>query len=142
MKKYRLLVCLVILITCKRAENSKEIRIEQSVTKKNAEAEKPQNFKRQKLSKIINSKFDLKLLFGIWTYNQNGPNADFELTKKSFYVVDHDGNGDMPYIINQDTLKVYFEDYVSVGIIKSVTKDTLKIDWDKKGIINCVKWKR
>ena len=48
----------------------------------------------------------------------------------------------MPYIINQDTLKVYFEDYVSVGIIKSVTKDTLKIDWDKKGIINCVKWKR
>ena len=83
----------------------------------------------------------MALLFGIWTYDPVGPHADFELTKKSFYVVDYEGDGNMPYIINQDTLKVFYKDYVSVGIIKGVTKDTLKIDWDKNGIVNCVKWK-
>lgn len=63
------------------------------------------------------------------------------MTKKSFYVVDHDGDGDMPYIINHDTIRVYYNDYVSIGIIKNATKDTLKIDWDKNGITNYVKWK-
>jgi hypothetical protein len=115
----------------------KETKIIQTVTKKNAR----QNNEHPKQTKIINPKFNLKLLFGIWTYDPEGPHADFELTKKSFYVVDYDGNGDMPYIINRDTITVYYPDYVSVGIIKSVTKDTLKIDWDKNGIVNCVKWK-
>jgi hypothetical protein len=45
----------------------------------------------------------------------------------------------MPYIINQDTITVYYPDYVSVGIIKSVTKDTLRLG--QNGIVNCVKWK-
>ena len=63
------------------------------------------------------------------------------MTKKSFYVVDYDGDGNMPYIINQDTIKVYFDDFVSVGIIRNVSEDTLKIDWDENGVTNCVKWK-
>jgi hypothetical protein len=73
-----------------------------------------------------------------WTYDIEGPHADFELTF-AFYVVDYDGNGNMPYIINQDTITVYYPDYVSVGIIKSVTKDTLRLG--QNGIVNCVKWK-
>ena len=55
--------------------------------------------------------------------------------------MDYDGDGDMPHIMNQDTLKVFYKDYVRIGIIKGVTKDTLKIDWDKNGIVNCFKWK-
>lgn len=101
-----------------------------------------ENINRPKESKIIKSKVDLKLLFGIWTYDPNGPHADFELTNKSFYVVDYDGDGDMPYVLKQDTIKVYYNDYVSIGIIKSVTKDTLKMDWDKNGVVNYVKWKQ
>ena len=46
----------------------------------------------------------------------------------------------MPYIINEDTIKVFYNDFVSVGVIKDVTKDTLKIDWDENGISNYVKW--
>jgi hypothetical protein len=141
MKKHLFIFCILIIISCKKVESGNEAKIIQTVTEKNTEIEKVQKTERQKQSKIINPKFDLELLFGIWTYDPKGPHADFELTKKSFYVVDYDGDGDMPYIINQDTLKVFYKDYVSVGIIKGVTKDTLKIDWDKNGIVNCVKWK-
>lgn len=116
-------------------------RIVETVSEKNTNIESVLNIDRPKQSKIIKSKFDLKLLFGIWTYDPEGPHADFQLTKKSFYVVDYDGDGDMPYIINQDTIKVYYNDYISVGMIKNATKDTLKIDWNENGITNYVKWK-
>lgn len=141
MKKHLFIFCILIIISCKKLESGKEAEIVQAVTEKNTEIKKEQKTESQKQNKIINPKFDLELLFGIWTYDSQGPHADFELTKKSFYVVDYDGDGDMPYIINQDTLKVFYKDYVSVGIIKDVTKDTLKIDWDNNGIVNCVKWK-
>ncbi len=153
MKKYLLIICVLIAISCKKKESAKETNIENStlpkienrivetVSEKNTDIESTQNIDRPKLSKIVKSKFDIKLLFGIWTNDPEGPHADFELSKKSFYVVDYDGNGDMPYIINEDSLKVYYNDFVSVGIIKKVTKDTLKIDWDENGITNYVKWK-
>ncbi|MES2543950.1 MAG: hypothetical protein V4548_03630 [Bacteroidota bacterium] len=152
MKKYLLIICVLIVISCKKKESIKETNIENStpkkenriverVSEKNTDIESEQNIDRPKQSKIIKSKFDMKLLFGIWTYDPEGPHADFELTKKSFYVVDYDGDGDIPYIINQDTIRVYYNDYVSVGIIKNATKDTLKIDWDESGITNYVKWK-
>lgn len=154
MKKYLFIISLIILVSCKKTESTKEKivknsifpkkenRIIETVSKKNTDIESIENINRPKQTKIIKSKFDLKLLFGIWTYDPEGPHADFELTKKSFYVVDYDGDGHMPYVLNHDTIKVYYNDYVRIGIIKSVTKDTLKIDWDKNGIINCVKWKQ
>jgi hypothetical protein len=138
MKRQILLITALIIISCQKGENRNKSNVVEKVSAKNINNEKVE---RPNQSKIVNPKFDLNLLFGIWTYDPKGPHADFELTRKSFYVVDYDGNGDMPYIINQDTIKVYYEDYESVGIIRSVTKDTLKIDWDKNGIVNCVKWK-
>lgn len=151
MKKYLSIIYLIILVSCNKTESRKEKHVENSILPKKENtivesvSEKStdiENSKHPKQSKIINSKFDLNLLFGIWASDPDGPHADFELTKKSFYVVDYDGDGAMPYILNHDTIKVYYEDYVRVGIIKSVTKDTLKIDWDKNGIVNCVKWKQ
>lgn len=139
MMKIQLLFITLIIISCQKVENENKIKVVEKVSEMNTNIEKVE---RQEQPEIINPKFDLNLLFGIWTYDPNGPHADFELTRKSFYVVDYDGNGDMPYVINQDTIKVFYEDYESIGIIKSVTKDTLKIDWDKNGIVNCVKWKR
>jgi hypothetical protein len=138
MKRQLLLITALIIISCQKVENRNKTIIVEKVVEKNTNIKKVE---RPKESKIVNPKFDLNLLFGIWTYNPNGPHADFELTRKSFYVVDYDGNRDMPYMINHDTIKVYYEDYVSVGIIKSVTKDTLKIDWDNTAVINCVNWK-
>lgn len=152
-KKYLLFIFFLIAVSCKRPESERNIKIESStltkkenklfetISKKNTDLVDVKNSDHPKQSKIIKSKFDLDLLFGIWTYNPEDPHADFELSKNSFYVVDYDGNGDMPYIINHDTIKVYYNDYISIGIIKNASKDTLKIDWDKNGITNYVKWK-
>ena len=150
MKKYLFIVCLIILVSCNKTESIKEKHVENSILSKKenkivesiSEKNSAIENKRSKQSKIIKSKFDLNLLFGIWASDPDGPHADFELTKKSFYVVDYDGDGAMPYILNYDTIKVFYEDYVRVGIIKSVTKDTLKIDWGGNGIVNCIKWKQ
>ncbi|MFP3595572.1 hypothetical protein SB679_02510 [Chryseobacterium sp. SIMBA_029] len=153
MKKYVLIICVLTAISCEKKETANEINIENSirpkkenkiveiVSKKNKDIESIQDVDRPNESKIIKSKFDIKLLFGIWASDPEGPHADFDLNKKSFYVVDYDGDGDMPYIINEDSLKVYYNDFVNVGIIKKVTKDTLKIDWNENGTTNYVKWK-
>jgi hypothetical protein len=64
--------------------------------------------------------------------------TQFELTKKSFYVVKLWRNGDIPYIINHE-FSVFYKDYVSVGIIIGVIEH-FKMGGQKKGV-NCVKWK-
>ncbi len=152
-KKWLLIICILIAISCDKKSIVKATKIENSIWQKkhnriveanfekNPDNKRELNIDRPKQSKIVKPKFDSKLLFGIWTLDPDGPHADFELTKKSFYLVDYDGDGAMPYIIDQDTIKVYFNDYCSIGLIKNATKDTLKIDWDENGITNYVKWK-
>lgn len=89
----------------------------------------------------IKTNLDTTLLFGIWTSDPDGPHADFELTGKSFYVVDYDGDGDMPYELNGKKIKIYYNDFIQEGKIISVSKDTLKIQWkDFDNIKNYVKW--
>ncbi|POS00678.1 hypothetical protein Q361_1327 [Flavobacterium croceum DSM 17960] len=89
----------------------------------------------------INTKLDTNLLFGIWTLDPKGPHADFELTNKSFFVVDYDGNGNMPYELIDNNLKIYYNDFTQEGHIVSVDKDTLKIIWEHTEHINSyVKW--
>jgi hypothetical protein len=149
MKKIILFISLLLTISCHKKgtppppttlQGKGNGKIE-NVSVKNTKETNHQIVDRPNKSKIINSKFDLKLLFGIWTLDPAGPHADFSLTEKSFYVVDYDGDGDMPYILNHDTIRVFYNDYCSIGIIKKVTKDSLKINWDENGIINYVKWK-
>lgn len=89
----------------------------------------------------IKTNLDTTTLFGVWTSDPNGPHADFELTSKSFYVVDYDGDGDMPYELNDTKLKIYYNDFIQEGKIIAVSKDTLKIQWkDFDNINNYVKW--
>jgi hypothetical protein len=91
---------------------------------------------------VINSTIDTSILFSIWTSDPSGPHADFVFSGKSFFVVDYDGNGDMPYILIDKKLKVFYNDFVQEGEIISVSKDTLKIKWkDYEFINNYVKWK-
>lgn len=91
----------------------------------------------------INTKLDTALLFGIWTINPNGPHADFVLSKNSYYVVDYDGDGDMPYELKGNDLKIYFKDFTQEGKILSVDKDSLKINWkNSDNAENYVRWKQ
>lgn len=89
------------------------------------------NIRRPEAS-FIETTLDTNLLFGIWTLNPEGPHADFKLTSKSFFVVDYDGDGDMPYELNGQKLRIYYNDFIQEGQIVSVSKDTLQVIW--KGV--------
>ncbi|MES2485758.1 MAG: hypothetical protein V4581_07400 [Bacteroidota bacterium] len=78
----------------------------------------------------INTTLDTNLLFKIWTLDPNGPNADFEISAKSFYLADYDGDGDRPYTLEGNKLTVYYDDMTEKGTITLLTKDTLKIRWE------------
>jgi hypothetical protein len=37
----------------------------------------------------------------------------------------------MPYLLNQDSLTIFYNDFIKKGKIVSVSKDNLKIHWDE-----------
>lgn len=80
------------------------------------------------LSKI-NTKLDTASLFGIWTIDPNGPHADFVLSKKSYYIVDFDGDADFPYELKDNILKVHLKENTMEGEVVSLAKDCLKVVW-------------
>ena len=93
------------------------------------------------VSSKIKTKLDTNLLFNIWTSDPNGPHADFILSIKGFYVVDYDGNGNMPYELNGNNLKIYYNDFIQDGKIIAIDKDTLKIKWQDFDDVNYyVRW--
>lgn len=98
------------------------------------------NIARPATSKVVGSQFPLENLYGIWTYDPEGPHADFDLNEKWFYVVDYDGNGEMPYLIQQDSIIVYYNDFIARGHIKEATGESLKISWDGQEATGYVRW--
>lgn len=107
----------------------------------NTDNEEIENIDRPSKS-IVNTGIDTTLLFAFWTSDPDGPHADFVLTSKSFYVVDYDYEGDMPYFLTDKKLKIYYNDFIQEGEIISVDKDTLKIKWTDFDKANSyVKWK-
>jgi len=134
--------CLLLLACAKEQKNSNpktvtDTIITTKVSKTSINTQKEVALKNS----ITNPKFNPESLYGIWTVDNNGPHADFELTEKSFYVVDYDGDGDMPYTLNHDTLTIMYTDYNSIGIIKKVVKDTMVINWNNGTDVTYVTWK-
>lgn len=141
----------VLIISCVEKQNKVDIVNKQTPTKysnkkyksstlKNIDSESVNNISKPKKSNIIHSKYLLHNIFGIWTYDLTGPHADFQLDKKAFFIVDYDGDGSMPYVLNHDTLKVYYDDFVTIGIIKKANNDSLSIVWDANRVIHYVRW--
>lgn len=89
------------------------------------------DIERPEKALIKNPTFDTALLFKIWTSDPDGPHADFWFNRTEFYVVDYDGNGAMPYLIDQNSLTIFYNDFIQKGIIVSVGNDTLKIHWNE-----------
>lgn len=113
-----------------------------SISDFNADNPEIKNIERCRFS-TVKTELDTTLLFGIWTSDLDGPHADFELTRKSFYVVDYDGNGDMPYELLDRNLKIYYNDFIQEGKVISVDKDTLKINWKGFDVVNSYeRWKQ
>lgn len=88
-----------------------------------------ENIERPEKTIIRNLAIDTTRAFGIWIQDPKGPHADFWLTAKSFYVVDYDGDGAMPYILDKNEITIFYNDFIQKGIITSTENDTLKIKW-------------
>jgi hypothetical protein len=93
-------------------------------------------------SQIINSSVDTSMLFKIWTIDPNGPHADFWIRRKDFYIVDYDGDGSIPYILENETIRVYYEDFITEGKILLLTQDSLIIYWKDMNVPQAyIEWK-
>lgn len=99
------------------------------------------NIDRPSISSI-KTNLDTALLFQIWVSDTSAPHADFVFSNISFYVVDYDGNGDMPYKLIGNKLTIYYNDFIQKGEIISVDEDTLKIKWqDFEETTSYVRWR-
>lgn len=88
-----------------------------------------ENIKRPEKTIIRNLAIDTSQAFGIWTQDPKGPHADFWLTAKDFLIVDYDGDGHMPYILDGNKITIFYNDFVQKGKITSTKNDTLKVKW-------------
>ena len=65
------------------------------------------------------------------------------MNKNEFFVVDYDGDGAMPYILNKDSLTIFYNDFIQKGLIVSISKETLIICWDHTGKpTKYIEWKK
>lgn len=95
-----------------------------------------------KKSSIKNPTFPTKAILGTWTTDGNGPHADFELTKNSFYIVDFDGDGDRRYAIIENKIYIYHpENRIQTGLIKKAQNDSLIIYWSSGDYATYVRWR-
>ncbi|MFY0599910.1 MAG: hypothetical protein JXR03_09590 [Cyclobacteriaceae bacterium] len=77
-----------------------------------------------------NIKVDTSELFGVWTQDLTYPNAEFLMSEKYYYIADYDGDGRIPYILEENLLTVFFEYEKSTGKIEKVGNDSLLILWN------------
>ena len=113
-----------------------------SIIESNTDNLKIKNIERPGKTIIKNLEIDTTKAFGIWIQDPNGPHADFSFTAKSFYVVDYDGDGAMPYILDKNHISIFYNDFIQKGVITSTENDTLKIKWtDMDNVTEYVKFK-
>lgn len=131
-KTHLFLLVLIIFSSCRNEE-----------VKDNGKAlEKKVTTETENDTEIVKSTFPLENIYGIWSENLNNPHADFEITKRSFYIVDYDGNGDMEYELYDNKIKVYYPDSEQEGIIKKAENDSLIIYWSSGQYATYVRWKQ
>jgi len=110
------------------------------VTDTAAEAPKPTIERPEK--SVIETTLNTKLLFNTWVSDPNGPHADFVLSPKSFFIVDYDGDGDMPYLLKGNKLTIYYKEFIQEVEILSVSKTDLILKWsDVEEPVTYVVWK-
>jgi hypothetical protein len=102
-----------------------------TISEYNTDLKEARNITRPKRTAIVNPSIDTAQLFKIWTLDPSGPHADFWFKRSEFYVVDYDGDGAMPYILDGDILTVFYNDFIQKGKIISVGKNALKIHWNE-----------
>lgn len=120
--------------------NARENVTDAEKLKSSTSVDEQKNQKNNPILSKINTKLDTALVFGIWTIDPNGPHAEFVLSKKSYYIVDYDGDADIPYELKDNILKIHFKENTMEGEVVYVGKDNLKIIWSNNA--DTTKYKR
>ena len=94
-----------------------------------------------RITKIINPRFPINNLFGIWGLDPTAPHADFWLDADSFYLAENDEEGNRPYLIEDDSIKIYFKNLTAKGQIVKATGDTLVLRIDEGNDDVYLRWK-
>ena len=87
------------------------------------------NIKRP-IESTIKTLLDTSMLFDVWVSDTSAPVADFDVSSKFWNIQDYDGDSQMPYILQDNSLKIYYNDFIQEGEIISLCKDTLTIKWN------------
>jgi hypothetical protein len=125
------------LTSCSSSDNQRAERAEtrESVESENQAAELSENNllpnTRFGKSEIINSKFDPKLIFGVWTLSYDDPACNFEINEKSLLLCVYDGDGERLYRIIGDSIYLDNPALIFKGKILNAIKDTLIIHWQQ-----------
>ncbi|WP_420583276.1 hypothetical protein [Reichenbachiella sp.] len=72
-----------------------------------------------------NVQVDTSQLFGVWANEHSSPNAAFLIDKDKYYIADFDGDPVVPYILNGDSLTLFFEWGKQTSRISLPTPDLL-----------------
>ena len=94
---------------------------------------------------ILNYNFKNHQLSGVWLINGDKELRGFKLDwVDGFYHFGYDGNRYMRYVINEDTITIFKDDYYyqRKGVIKSIDDQSLEILWNNKENINYKRWKK
>jgi hypothetical protein len=133
----RALLFNVLFLICTSCSNKPNKELNTSAI---ADTDQFKNIERPTTS-VVNTSLDTTLLYATWTSDPDGPHADFVFSKKSFFIVDSDGDGSMPYYLTDKKLKIFYNDFIQEGEIVYLAKDTLKIRWDQAEMDDSyVKW--
>ena len=134
---YTLMITLILIIcSCKNAKNNNAhiLKLEtelktDSIAAHNINKRKVENIKQPEKTIFRNIEIDTTKLFGTWIQDSTAPFADFHVSRESFNIVDYDGGGEMPYILEKNEIIVFYRKSSHKGIITSTENDTLKIKW-------------
>ena len=81
---------------------------------------------------IRNLQIDTSKLFGVWANEHSYPNAAFSIDKDDYYIADFDGDPVVQYILDGDSITLFFEWGKKTSRI-SIPKPDLLIMTDEDG---------
>jgi len=101
---------------------------EQEIAEELVAAEEPLTFDsagRPSRPVFRNLQVDTSELFGVWANEHSYPNAAFLIDQKKYYIADFDGDPFVPYILDGDSLTLFFEWGEQTSRISLPTPDLL-----------------
>ena len=82
-----------------------------------------------KQQKSLTNKQDFKGLIGVWwsASEKDAPSASFQIKENTIYYPDQEGQSEFKYQIEQDSLIIYFNGFVSSSKISKLRNDSLEL---------------